>query len=246
MLGHGLLTEQNHTLIATSGQFDVDFYKAQLKAKDETLGRFDPVGHYLVKGALRGFDPSESFSTSAYKAEQGLGVDANPLLHFIRYTLKRLKNDGDFDPVYYAYQNPDVAHAYVDMAWHFLSIGAREGRRPSEAMSAAALCQKLNWRLPSPDEPVSVEQEIVVGPIVETVRREIDADYYLSAYPDVAHAGIDPAEHYVRHGADEGRNPCTWFNTKAYLDAYPDVRHAGVNPFFHYITAGRAEGRKLG
>ena len=34
-----------------------------------------------------------------------------------------------------------------------------------------------------------------------------DADYYLSRYPDVLHAGLNPLMHYVEHGRREGRQP---------------------------------------
>ncbi|MGP9765421.1 glycosyltransferase [Halomonas sp. AOP13-D3-9] len=37
---------------------------------------------------------------------------------------------------------------------------------------------------------------------------EFDADWYLTAYPDVAHAGVDPWQHYQLHGKAEGRLPC--------------------------------------
>lgn len=36
----------------------------------------------------------------------------------------------------------------------------------------------------------------------------VDADWYLARNPDVASAGMDPAEHYLRHGFTEGRMPC--------------------------------------
>ncbi|MCA0912778.1 glycosyltransferase [Marinobacter nauticus] len=35
-----------------------------------------------------------------------------------------------------------------------------------------------------------------------------DSEWYLQAYPDVAQAGVDAWEHYVRHGKSEGRQPC--------------------------------------
>ena len=35
-----------------------------------------------------------------------------------------------------------------------------------------------------------------------------DPTWYLQAYPDVAQTGINPWEHYVRHGKAEGRQPC--------------------------------------
>ncbi|MBP5980586.1 MAG: glycosyltransferase [Halomonas sp.] len=38
--------------------------------------------------------------------------------------------------------------------------------------------------------------------------REFDTEWYLAANPDVAAAGVDPWEHYQRHGKAEGRLPC--------------------------------------
>ena len=34
-----------------------------------------------------------------------------------------------------------------------------------------------------------------------------DAARYVSFYPDVAAAGVDPALHFIRHGIAEGREP---------------------------------------
>lgn len=70
-----------------------------------------------------------------------------------------------------------------------------------------------------------------------------DAQWYLAEYPDVAAAGMDPVEHYLRHGAKEGRDPSPSFLTLAYLDNNADVAAAGVNPLVHYIEHGRQEGR---
>jgi hypothetical protein len=72
-----------------------------------------------------------------------------------------------------------------------------------------------------------------------------DAAWYVSTYPDVAESGIDPAEHYLRHGAKEGRNPGPRFNTQNYLRRYPDVAKAvpPINPLLHYVLHGKKEGR---
>lgn len=70
-----------------------------------------------------------------------------------------------------------------------------------------------------------------------------NAEWYLQTYPDVAHEGFDPLEHYLRHGAAEGRNPSTDFATEFYLNMYPDVRETAMNPLLHYIKFGREEGR---
>jgi hypothetical protein len=70
-----------------------------------------------------------------------------------------------------------------------------------------------------------------------------DADWYLEQNPDVAEAGLDPAEHYLLHGASEGRDPGPWFSTAFYLANYPDVAAAGTNPLVHFVRHGSEEGR---
>lgn len=70
-----------------------------------------------------------------------------------------------------------------------------------------------------------------------------DAEWYLSSYPDVAEAGVDPLWHYMNFGWFEGRDPGPEFSGSAYLKANPDVARAGVNPLLHFIEFGRSEGR---
>ncbi|WP_428531536.1 Ig-like domain-containing protein [Rhodopila sp.] len=72
---------------------------------------------------------------------------------------------------------------------------------------------------------------------------EFDAAYYLANNPDVAAAGVDPAEHYATIGWKEGRNPDAFFNTDYYLNQNPDVAAAGIDPLTHYDTIGWKEGR---
>jgi endoglucanase len=71
---------------------------------------------------------------------------------------------------------------------------------------------------------------------------------YLTEYPDVRAAGMDPWDHYIRHGASEGR---TWKGEgmsfvqacKLYLDDNSDVKAAGMDPWDHYTRHGSGEGR---
>ena len=71
-----------------------------------------------------------------------------------------------------------------------------------------------------------------------------DSEWYLRNYPDVAAAGVDPALHYVRHGAAERREPGPGFGARWYLERHPDVAAAGLNPLLHYLDCGAAEGRE--
>ncbi len=71
---------------------------------------------------------------------------------------------------------------------------------------------------------------------------------YLTDYPDVRAAGMDAWDHYVRHGAAEGRiwkgegmsfvEACT-----RYLEDNADVKAAGMDPWDHYKRHGTGEGR---
>jgi hypothetical protein len=70
-----------------------------------------------------------------------------------------------------------------------------------------------------------------------------DRAWYLAAYPLVAKIRMSPAEHYLRYGAGEGKDPSPEFSTLAYLVRYPDVARSGLNPLLHYIRHGQAEGR---
>ena len=70
-----------------------------------------------------------------------------------------------------------------------------------------------------------------------------DSEWYLLTYPDVAAENANPAEHYLLHGAKEGRFPSPLFDGNWYLEQYPDVANAGENPLIHFILFGLREGR---
>jgi hypothetical protein len=70
-----------------------------------------------------------------------------------------------------------------------------------------------------------------------------DAEWYCAEYPDVANTGMNPAEHYLLHGAFEGRNPGPQFDTRQYLFDHPDLVEGGENPLLHFIRSGAAGSR---
>lgn len=71
-----------------------------------------------------------------------------------------------------------------------------------------------------------------------------DVDWYLRTYTDVAENQINPAEHYLLHGAKEGRLPGPLFDGNWYLQRYPDVAEVNMNPLLHFILYGQQEGRE--
>jgi GT2 family glycosyltransferase len=54
---------------------------------------------------------------------------------------------------------------------------------------------------------------------------------------------VDPLQHFVTHGAREGRNPNPHFWSTWYLKEYPDVAATGMNPLLHFVRSGWKEGR---
>ena len=55
-------------------------------------------------------------------------------------------------------------------------------------------------RLTRPEKPETEEIRRAIAPY-------FDASFYLATYRDVADAGIDPLDHYIKHGAREGTEP---------------------------------------
>ncbi|MDQ0456065.1 glycosyltransferase family 2 protein [Rhizobium paknamense] len=70
-----------------------------------------------------------------------------------------------------------------------------------------------------------------------------DENWYVSTYPDVANAGINPWVHFRKYGEQEGRDPNPLFSTVYYLEAYADVKQKGMSPLAHYMKFGAKEGR---
>ncbi|GAC1339538.1 MAG: hypothetical protein NVSMB18_07890 [Acetobacteraceae bacterium] len=157
------------------------------------------------------------------------GVDA--LTHFHRYGWREGRWPNPyFDPEWYLQQNRDVRESGADPLLHYVEYGEREGRKPiphfepewyraQYAVPAGRLCLAhfLERRRTGEVSPVP----------------EFDAAHYLRQAPDVAAAGMDPFEHYMVTGADEGRAPSSAFDPRFYRSRY--LRHLpDANPLLHY------------
>ncbi len=90
----------------------------------------------------------------------------------------------------------------------------------------------------------SVQRRITTGLARNMLARSglFDANWYRARHPDVAKGGMDPIDHYLRHGAEEGRNPSPAFETAFYLAQYPGLDPLIVNPLCHYVAIGEDDG----
>jgi glycosyltransferase involved in cell wall biosynthesis len=156
---------------------------------------------------------------------------ADPLGHFVRAGWREgLWPNAYFDTGHYFRQNPAVARAGINPLLHYLQRGEAEGCAP------AAYFDLLWYR----SRHHAAEGETLLRHFLERRRGgvvsplpEFDAAFYLATYPDIAAAGVDPFEHYLRWGFTEGRNPSATFDTRFYMQRYLD-NDPGQNPLLHY------------
>jgi hypothetical protein len=73
-------------------------------------------------------------------------------------------------------------------------------------------------------------------------RAGVDAAWYRQVHPDIAAAGVDPAEHYLSIGWQEARWPNPAFDPGFYKAQFPTVP-AG-DPLIHYFEQGEATGKR--
>ena len=69
-----------------------------------------------------------------------------------------------------------------------------------------------------------------------------DAEYYLSANPDIAALNVDPLIHYLERGCRERRNPSASFDTPYYLLQCETLGETPDNALSHYLTVGAGRG----
>ncbi|QJR81526.1 hypothetical protein CA267_012410 [Alteromonas pelagimontana] len=76
-------------------------------------------------------------------------------------------------------------------------------------------------------------------------RKTFDREFYISSYPDIKFSKLSPEEHYLLHGAYEGRKPSDKFETLYYIHAHADIAQSGVQPIIHFLKFGEAEERRI-
>jgi hypothetical protein len=72
-------------------------------------------------------------------------------------------------------------------------------------------------------------------------RQLLDTKYYLSKYPDLSQAGVNPLRHYLEFGAAEGRKPNPLFAPDYYLRRN-SLNAGDVNPVIHFLQVGGPSG----
>ena len=110
--------------------------------------------------------------------------------------------------------------------------------RNSKFLKLLAPAQRLKGRIFGSDKELRKDLALLY------TSNLFDAKWYLECYKDVMDSALDPAEHYLKFGFKEGRQPGPNFDGNWYLKHYTDVAKKGMNPLIHFIKFGQAEGRR--
>jgi hypothetical protein len=225
------------------GDFDTKNY---LYANWDVLAQHvNPFYHYLAHGKAEGRNSGRNLTLEIEKVVRS-GFDStfylttypdvkeaevDPVTHYLEHGWIEGRNPrGDFNTRNYLYANWDVLVQNVNPFYHYLARGKAEGRNSGSNLTLE-------------DKTLRIEEK---KEIEKVVRGGFDSKFYLTTYPDVKEAGVDPVRHYLEQGWIEGRNPRGDFNTRNYLYTNWDVVAQHVNPFYHYLAHGKAEGRDSG
>ena len=238
--------------------FNVRWYLENHRDVDES--GLEPLGHYVNFGAQEGRQPHPMLDVPWYLGKLGAqnGVDLNPLVHFVTVGWKGgLNPNPNTDLNRYLKQFPDVREQgfakLMGVMGENVSLQLkRYERRELHAPLPGTVAHLDSAKVSHIGRPfhqlaVSAASRVKRGRVsdeYELIRDYFDVSFYIMRYADMARAkSVDVIDHYIKHGAKEGRNPTQYFSTKAYVDRYADVRASGVNPFFHWLAIGRSEGR---
>ena len=209
-------------LVLSAGLFDADWYATTYR---DRIGEERPLHHYLREGAAAGLEPNAWFKSADYVRrfpDAGEGGRL-PFAHFLQTVL-----DAGLDPT----NRSDILR--------FLETERTPVSPPRVAPQRR--------RRTAPGTSESVLQSLHEAADIRLMEESglIDAEWYASAYPEIAVTRLTPLEHYVAIGVFDGNDPGPDFSTAGYLRDNPDVAASGANPLLHYLKFGRREGRLPG
>lgn len=162
-------------------------------------------------------------------------------MHISTEDYELASGQGGVDRAWYLRKYPEVAAAGVDPVEHYLRYGRSEGRDPRLDFSTAGYLEANSGvdgnplvhylkhggkKVPTADWQFAEDYRLAGG------AGGVDRAWYLQKYPEVAAAGVDPVEHYLRYGRSESRDPRPDFSTSGYLAANKQVEG---NPLVHYL-----------
>ena len=231
--------DPDYRVVASSPLFDRDWYLG--KYPDVAEAQYDPVLHYLRRGAAEDRQPGPLFDGRHYALVNPdvAALNMNPLLHFLKYGVHEGR----------AFRHA-VQGEFAERQNDREALGT-EGLNPS---FDAAFFGPFYTAAGHSDDPLVVWRNLsrsgAVPPATPEAAETIAATVRLSPFFDAGFygrhlpSGMDPALHYAVIGEIEGWAPSESFDPQFYLARYPDLKAAKVSPLMHFQDHGKAEGRR--
>ena len=94
---------------------------------------------------------------------------------------------------------PTKSRQLLGRALKIFGLSSPQGSASGKALVDRSHEGAIADRSEHSEKEIGTYQDLLVGP------DDFDRDWYLSEYPDIAAAGVDPLYHYVKYGKDEGR-----------------------------------------
>ena len=266
-------------MIAASSYFDAEWYYRQYPDVEDS--GIDAAKHYFMFGWKESRNPGPYFDTDDYLClhPELLSYGINPLIHFmVAQSSPSKQQDTSFNAQSFARRLADylkTKNNSKEVTDKKKKSGDAEFDKDYLLIDSSKLFDK-KWYT---KKYLGKQKEDPIKHYMEkgwkdgcNPSKNFDTKFYLSKYPDIARAGINPLLHYIKKGKDEGRQPTApelslWqristgnklvgksteyraiyksglFDEKWYLEQYPEVADTGMEPLQHYLEIGWKESK---
>lgn len=168
---------------------------------------------------------------------------ADALKYFVRYAgSRKLQPNPLFDTEYYLSSNPDVASAGINPLFHYLTAGAREGRKPNPLFSDV-----WYW---SQNPDVARAGALPLIHFLEYGDAEgrdphplFQVSWYLQQHATARDSGMNSLAHYLRAGERADLSPNPWFDPGHYRRQLGWPADTTASLLAHYHEIGAFEGK---
>ncbi len=258
------LTEAEKSVVRTDTE--IAFLKGRIKEKDELIYILNENVERL-QSELKSSRESVSTLEASYDEIQSVVNERNDKIRQLDFVVKTLKKElSEFKNAESKRETElrQFASEIEGKNEHINQLNADAERSKNEIdllraqgehfrREREAILDSTSWKITVPLRWISKKVRNIKPNIVTAyylfnrqyrlIKKSslFDVAFYLEKYPDVAASRIDPTIHYIKSGAEEGKDPHPLFNSRYYLAHNLDVREAKVNPLWHYLKYGWKE-----
>ncbi len=226
----------NRWLIARSRIFDRTWYLYEYP--ESGAAGLDPILHYLLSGAERGYRPHLLFDPAWYINARGSRQrDPNPLIDYIKYgALEGFEPSPYFATAFY--RKAAGGTAGLTPLGHFVAFGLPRGLTPTPLFDRT-------WYLENNPDVRRAGFDPLLHFVASGAKDGrspsplFDSAWYLMKNADARDEGMEPLHHYLAIGAREGRDPSRFFDTEFYTTAYARLGAARETALDFYAGRGR-------